>query len=64
MDDLSIENPADTEILILTFAHPDPAVAREGAQAFAEEYVKLRHRGAVQAQLRICSGDPGRRSLH
>jgi capsular exopolysaccharide synthesis family protein len=50
-DDLSIENPADTEVLILTFVASDPTVAKEGAQAFAEEYVKLRRRGAVQAQL-------------
>ena len=50
-EDLSIENPDGTEILILTFTDPDPAVAREVAQAVAEEYVKLRRRGAVQARL-------------
>jgi capsular exopolysaccharide synthesis family protein len=51
IEDLSIENPDGTEILVLTFTHPDPAVAKEGAQAFAEEYIKLRRRGAVQSQL-------------
>jgi len=51
IDDLSIENPDGTEILVLTFTYPDPGVAKEGAQAFAEEYIKLRRRGAVQSQL-------------
>ena len=51
IEDLSIENPDGTEILVLTFAHTDPAVAREVAQAFAEEYIELRRRGAVQSQL-------------
>ena len=50
-EDLSIENPAGTEILILTFTDPDPAVAKEATEAFAEEYVKLRLRGALQARL-------------
>ena len=51
IEDLSIANPDGTEILVLTFAHTDPAVAREVAQAFAEEYIELRRRGAVQSQL-------------
>jgi capsular exopolysaccharide synthesis family protein len=51
IEDLSIENPDGTEILVLTFTHPDPAVAKEAAQAFAEEYIKLRSRGVVQSQL-------------
>ena len=51
VEDLSIANPDGTEILVLTFTHPDPVVAKEGAQAFAEEYMKLRRSGAVQAQL-------------
>ena len=51
IEDLSITNPDGTEILVLTFMHTDPAVAKEGAQAFAEEYIKLRRRGAVQSQL-------------
>ena len=51
IEDLSIANPDGTEILVLTFTHPDPAVAKEGAQAFAEEYIKLRRRGAIQTQL-------------
>ncbi len=51
VNDLSIENPPDTEVLILTFSDPDPAVARDGAQAFADEYVRLRDKGAIGAQL-------------
>ena len=50
LNDLSIENPPDTEVLILTFTDPDPTVARDGAQAFADEYVRLRDRGAIEAQ--------------
>jgi succinoglycan biosynthesis transport protein ExoP len=51
VDDLSIANPEGTEILVLTFTHPDPVVAKEGAQAFAEEYISFRRSGAIQAQL-------------
>ena len=51
LENLSIENPEGTEILVLTFTYTDPAVAKEGAQAFAEEYIKLRRGGAVQSQL-------------
>jgi Mrp family chromosome partitioning ATPase len=50
LDDLSIENPPDTEVLIFTFTDADPTVARDGAQAFADEYVGLRDRGAIEAQ--------------
>jgi len=51
MEGLSIDNPIGTELLILTFTDRDPAFARQATEAYAEEYVRLRRRGAVQARL-------------
>jgi capsular exopolysaccharide synthesis family protein len=46
---LSVENPAGSDILEISFSHPDPDVARDGAQAFAEAYLRFRSEQAGEA---------------
>jgi Mrp family chromosome partitioning ATPase/capsular polysaccharide biosynthesis protein len=40
---LSVQAVQNTEILIITYASPDPAVAQRRAQAFADGYLDFRH---------------------
>jgi capsular polysaccharide biosynthesis protein len=42
LDSLSVDVPVNTDILAITYAHPDPHVAEVRAQAFADTYVKFR----------------------
>jgi capsular exopolysaccharide synthesis family protein len=39
---LSVEVPTDTEIIEIGYSHPDPAVAKRHADAFAEAYLQFR----------------------
>ncbi len=52
---------AGAQILVFTYTHPDPIVARERAQAFADAYVELR-RTAALARSRNRSGRSSPRS--
>ncbi|MBW3601573.1 MAG: hypothetical protein KY434_02600 [Actinobacteria bacterium] len=55
LEQLSVEAPADTEILELSFRAGDPTRARQGAQAFGEAYLAYRQRlaqAATEAQVR------------
>jgi non-specific protein-tyrosine kinase len=45
---LSVETPGDTNVLSFSYSSGDPASAREGAQAFADAYVAVKQRDAVQ----------------
>jgi polysaccharide biosynthesis transport protein len=42
LNSLSVDVPVNTDILAITYAHPDPHVAEVRAQAFADTYVKFR----------------------
>jgi len=42
LQSLSVDVPVNTDILAITYAHPDPHVAQVRAQAFADTYVKFR----------------------
>jgi capsular polysaccharide biosynthesis protein len=42
LESLSVDVPVNTDILAITYAHPDPHVAEVRAQAFADTYVKFR----------------------
>jgi len=46
---LSVEVPANTQILQIGYSHPDPQTAHRGAQAFANAYLMYRTRVAVDA---------------
>ena len=46
---LSVEVPTNTQILQIGYSHPDPEMAQEGAQAFANAYLTYRTRVAVDA---------------
>lgn len=46
---LSVQVPANTQILQITYSHPDPETARDGAQAFANAYLTYRTRVAADA---------------
>ena len=46
---LSVEVPANTQILQITYSHTDPQTARDGAQAFANAYLTYRTRVALAA---------------
>lgn len=45
---LSVDSPTDTEIIELSYSHPDPAEARRLAQGFAEGYLEYRRRTATE----------------
>ena len=45
--DVSVARQADARILIMTYSHPDPVVARERAQAFADAYIAFRRKEAL-----------------
>src|SRR5262245_9453865 len=46
---LSVNVPANTQILQIGYTHTDPETARDGAQAFANAYLTYRTRVAVDA---------------
>ncbi|HXF74159.1 MAG TPA: polysaccharide biosynthesis tyrosine autokinase [Actinomycetota bacterium] len=46
---VSVRNPAGTEILEISFSDPDPGVARQGAQAFTDAYLRFRSEQAAEA---------------
>jgi capsular exopolysaccharide synthesis family protein len=46
---VSVTVPAATQILTITFSSADPAIAQQGAQAFAEAYLAYRQERALQA---------------
>lgn len=46
---VSVRNPAGTEILEISFSDPDPGIARQGAQAFTEAYLRFRSDQAAEA---------------
>jgi Mrp family chromosome partitioning ATPase len=41
-EDLSVERPGGTEILVVNFMHPDAGIAADGAEAAAQIYLELR----------------------
>jgi polysaccharide biosynthesis transport protein len=46
---VSVTVPAATQILTITFSSADPAVAQQGAQAFADAYLAYRQERALRA---------------
>lgn len=50
LDDLSVDRPADTEILDISYSHPDPVEAQRRAQGFAAGYLAYRQ-GTVTEEL-------------
>lgn len=46
---LSVDFPSDTEILTLSYRHPEPVIAQERAQTFAEAYLEYRRRTLTEA---------------
>jgi capsular exopolysaccharide synthesis family protein len=65
-DGLSVEIPASTEILVLSYQHPNPAQAQRRTQALADSYLDFRRRQvlndllaaseSVQDQIRELNG--------
>jgi capsular exopolysaccharide synthesis family protein len=49
LDDVKVSVPAETRVLVIAYSAPSPALAQEGAQAFAEQYLDYRQDAAVQA---------------
>jgi succinoglycan biosynthesis transport protein ExoP len=49
LDDLSVDHPTDTEILVVNYRHADPIVAQRNASAFADAYLLFRERAATEA---------------
>jgi capsular exopolysaccharide synthesis family protein len=49
IDNVKVTVPAETRVLIITYSAPGPALAQQGAQAFAEQYLAYRQEAAVQA---------------
>ena len=50
--EVSVARQADAPILIMTYSHPDPVVARERAQAFADAYIAFRRKEALADERR------------
>jgi polysaccharide biosynthesis transport protein len=48
LDSLSVDSPADTEIIQISYGHSDPAEAQRRAQGFADGYLEYRQRTATQ----------------
>ena len=53
LEHVTVEVPPETQVLQISFSHPDPASARTGASAFAEAYIEFRTRQALNAILRV-----------
>ncbi|HXF72513.1 MAG TPA: polysaccharide biosynthesis tyrosine autokinase [Actinomycetota bacterium] len=51
--DLSVGSPTNTQILEITYAHPDPVEARRRAQAVAEAYLRFKTDQALDAAARV-----------
>jgi polysaccharide biosynthesis transport protein len=49
IDDVKVTVPAATRVLVITYSAPEPALAQQGAQTFAEQYLAYRQEAAVQA---------------
>jgi succinoglycan biosynthesis transport protein ExoP len=52
LDDLSVDQPTDTEILEVGYRHPDPLQAQRRASAFAEAYLQFRRDSVSETVLR------------
>lgn len=52
LDDLNVDHPADTEILEISYSHPDPAEAQRRAQGFAAGYLAFRQETVTEELLR------------
>ena len=50
--EVSVARQGDARILIMTYSHPDPVVARERAQAFADAYIGFRRKEALADERR------------
>jgi Mrp family chromosome partitioning ATPase len=50
LEDLSIEVPSDSQVLVLTFTHADRDIARQVAQGFATTYITSRERAVEEAE--------------
>jgi capsular exopolysaccharide synthesis family protein len=44
---VDVAEPPEAQILVLTYSHPDPAVAQQRVQAFADAYIESRRAGAL-----------------
>lgn len=47
LERVSVEVPAETEVLQIVFSDPNPETAQRGAEAFAESYLDFRRRQAL-----------------
>ncbi len=51
LDSLSVDQPTDTEILVVSYRHADPLVAQRTASAFADAYLLFRERTVTETIL-------------
>jgi non-specific protein-tyrosine kinase len=56
LEHLEVEVPPDTQVLELTFSHPNPRIAQRGALAFADAYLEFRMQQATESVLRASEG--------
>ena len=62
LDSVSVTNPANTQILDISYSAHSPAEAQQGAQAFADAYQTYKHDQAVEHDQVVLRHDPRRRS--
>lgn len=59
LDNLSVDQPTDTEILAVAYRHPDPAEAQRRAGAFADAYLQFRTETVTEVLLESAEGIEG-----
>jgi succinoglycan biosynthesis transport protein ExoP len=55
LEDLDVGVPTNSQILEITYSHPDPIVAQQTAQAFADAYIDWKTQEAISDSTRVRS---------